>query len=150
MKCLTCCFCFVERKKRKQEVKLRNDSVFREYISEGYSIRQLAKQTAKDEEKIRRDIRSRLDENQIDCISEIFPDVHYLMIDGYALPKTEGSMRSEILLVYYDFIQDIVIWFSIRDGEKKEYITEDLLFLRDMMGYTEITACMSDGSPAII
>jgi hypothetical protein len=38
-----------------------------------------------------------------------------------------------------------VIWFSIRDGEKKEYIAEDLTFLRNHMGYRDIISCTADG-----
>lgn len=68
------------------------------------------------------------------------------MIDGYALPRASGRDASDILLVYYEYIQEKVIWFSIRDGEKKEYIIEDLRFLRDQMDYTEIHTCISDGS----
>lgn len=68
------------------------------------------------------------------------------MIDGYALPRSDGGNQSEILLVYYEYIQEKVVWFSIRDGEKKEYIIEDLLFMRDQMGYTDVIACTSDGS----
>jgi hypothetical protein len=62
---------------------------FHEYILEGYSARQIAKQTNKKEYLVRRDIQIRLDTNQIDCIDEVFPNIHYLMIDGYALPKAE-------------------------------------------------------------
>ena len=68
------------------------------------------------------------------------------MIDGYALPKAEWCKNSEILLVYYEYIQKKVVWFSIRDGEKKEYIVEDLKFLKQEMRYTEIISCISDGS----
>ena len=66
------------------------------------------------------------------------------MIDGYHLPG--GS----ILLAYYEYVQDKIVWFSIRDGEKKAYIVEDLRFLRNDMGYTDIKACITDGSLAII
>ena len=117
-----------------------------EYILEGYSSRQIAKQSGKLEYLVRGDIQSRLDENQIDCIDEIFPSVYYLMIDGYALPRVPGCENSDILLVYYEYIQEKVIGFSIRDGEKREYIVEDLRFLRDQMGYRDIIACISDGS----
>lgn len=72
------------------------------------------------------------------------------MIDGYALPKTDGCEKSDILLVYYEYIQEKVIWFSIRDGEKKEYIVEDLKLLQRKMNYTEILACISDGSLQIV
>ena len=119
---------------------------FHEYILEGYSSRQVAKQSGKKEYIVRRDIQTRLDTNQINCIDEIFPNIQYLMIDGYALPKAEWCENSDILLVYYEYIQKKVIWFSIRDGEKKEYIVEDLRFLKQKMGYTEIMGCVSDGS----
>lgn len=50
-----------------------------------------------------------------------------------------------ILLLYYDYLHEKVIWFSIRDGEKKEYIAEDLRFLRDEMGYGSVISCTCDG-----
>lgn len=99
---------------------------------------------------MRQDIQHRLDGNTITHIDEVFPDVHYLIIDGYALPKADGQANSDILLVYYEYIQQRVIWFSIRDGEKKEYIIEDLKFLKEQMGYKDIRACLSDGASAII
>jgi transposase-like protein len=68
------------------------------------------------------------------------------MIDGYALPRAPRCEKSDILLVYYEYIQEKVIGFSIRDGEKKEYIVEDLRFIRDQMGYRGIIACISEGS----
>lgn len=135
----------MSRREQKKEHTFRTSSWFHEYILEGYSSRQIAKQSGKREYLVRRDIQSRLDTNKIDCIDEIFPDVKYLMIDGYALPKSPGRMNSDILLVYYEYIQEKVIWFSMRDGEKKEYIVEDLRFLRDQMGYTQITTGISDG-----
>lgn len=124
----------------------RKTEWFHEYILEGYSSRQVAKQSGKKEYIVRRDIQTRLDTNQINCIDEIFPNIQYLMIDGYALPKAEWCENSDILLVYYEYIQKKVIRFSIRDGEKKEYIVEDLKFLKEDMGYAEIIACISDGS----
>jgi hypothetical protein len=67
------------------------------------------------------------------------------MIDGYALPRAPRCVNSDILLVYYEYIQEKVVWFSIRDGEKKEYILEDLRFMKDQMGYSQINAGISDG-----
>ena len=68
------------------------------------------------------------------------------MIDGYVLPKSDGSNETIVLLLYYEYLQEKVLWFSIRDGEKKEYIVEDLRFLKYEMGYTDIRACIADGS----
>lgn len=76
------------------------------------------------------------------------------MIDGYWLPKIKNSdtglYESKVLLLYYDYIHEKAIWFSIRDGERKSYIVEDLKFLRDHMEYTEIQSCTSDGWVSII
>lgn len=76
------------------------------------------------------------------------------MIDGYWLPKMKnadtGIYESKVLLLYYDYHHEKVIRFSIRDGEKKSYIVEDLTFLRDHMGYTEIQSCTSDGWVSIL
>ncbi len=66
------------------------------------------------------------------------------MINGYWLPK-DKYWHKRILLVYYGYTIKKVIWFSIRDGEKKEYIVDDLRFLRDHMDYTEIRSCTADG-----
>jgi transposase-like protein len=74
------------------------------------------------------------------------------MIDGYWLPQTREitwknvSWRTvkRILLLYYDYIHHKVIWFSIRDGEKKAYIEEDLRFLKYHMGYDAIISCTCD------
>ncbi len=70
------------------------------------------------------------------------------MIDGYWLPKMKnpdtGLYESKVLLLYYDYHHEKVIWFSIRDWERKIYIVEDLKFLREHMGYTEIQSCTSD------
>lgn len=144
-RCKDCGRSFVVRREQKQERVFRTPLWFHEYILEGYSSRQIAKQSGKLEYLVRRDIQSRLDANEIDCIDEIFLDVHYLMLDGYALPRAPGCANSYILLVYYEYIQEKVVWFSIRDGEKKEYILEDLRFLRDQMGYTQINTGISDG-----
>jgi hypothetical protein len=135
----------VVRREQKQERVFRTSSWFHEYILEGYSSRQIAKQSGKLEYRVRRDIQFRLDRNKIDCIDEIFSDVRYLMIDGYALPRAPRCVNSDILLVYYEYIQEKVVWFSIRDGEKKEYILEDLRFMKDQMGYSQINAGISDG-----
>ena len=76
------------------------------------------------------------------------------MIDGYWLPKMKnpdtGIYESKVLLLYYDYHHEKVIWFSIQDGEKKAYIVEDLKFLRDHMGYTDIRSCTSDGWVSIL
>lgn len=131
----------------------RTNYWFEKYITEGYSVRQIADQRGILEYRARTDIQCHLDASQIDCIDEIFPDVHHIMIDGYWLPKMkyidpetkESKYESKVLLLYYDYHHKKVIWFSIRDGEKKKYIVEDLLLLRDHMGYTEIISCTSDG-----
>jgi hypothetical protein len=47
------------------------------------------------------------------------------MVDGYHLPW------GEILLVYYEYILEKVIWFSIVAGEGKNAVVRDLLVLRD-------------------
>jgi hypothetical protein len=130
----------------------RTDARFESYIREGYSSRQIADQESMLEYRVRRDIQSRLDASKIICIDEIFPSVHHMMIDGYWLPKMKWRdeygnihIRKQILLLYYDYLHEKVIWFSIRDGEKKEYIAEDLRFLRDEMGYRDILSCTCDG-----
>lgn len=149
-----CLFCFVERRKRIQEKIARTSHWFEKYIKEGYSIRQITDQRGIGEHRVRQDIQHRLDTSQITCIDEIFPHVHHIMIDGYWLPKMKNSgtriYESKVLLLYYDYHHEKVIWFSIRDGERKQYIVEDLLFLRDHMGYTWIQSCTSDGWIAIL
>ena len=75
------------------------------------------------------------------------------MIDGYWLPKMKdehGYPINRVLLLYYDYIGEKVIWFSIRDRERKEYIVEDLRFLKEHMGYTGIQSCTCDGGVSIL
>ena len=75
------------------------------------------------------------------------------MIDGYWLPKMKdenGYTISKVLLLYYDYIHEKVIWFSIWDGEQKKYIVDDLRFMRDHMGYTGILSCTCDGGVSIL
>ena len=144
----------MERYKRKQEIITRTVHWFEKYITEGYSVRQIAEQRNILEYRVRRDIQYRLDASQINSIDEIFPNVHHIMIDGYWLPKMKnpdtGVYESKVLLLYYDYIHEKVIWFSIRDWEKKVYIVEDLKFLRDHMRYTDIHSCTSDGWVSIL
>jgi hypothetical protein len=82
-------FCFVARRKRKHEYLPRITDILENYIREGYSSRQLADQKGLNEDRIRQYIQSRLDQNPITCISEIYPDVCHIMIDGYWLPKNK-------------------------------------------------------------
>lgn len=144
MKCKKCLFCFVTRKKRKKEYLPRTTDIFEKYITEGYSSRQLSVQEWILEDRVRRYIQSCLDHTQITCIDELYSWVEHIMIDGYWLPKNRYWPK-RILLVYYAYMIQKVIWFSIRDGEKKEYIVEDLRFLRDHMGYATIISCTADG-----
>lgn len=106
-------------------------------------MRQLSIQHSLKERNIRNDILQRLDTNTLHCIDEIFPNIHYLMIDWYRLPWWK------VLLVYYEHIQEKVVWFSVRDGERKVYIVEDLKFLKEDMWYTKIISCTTDGSSSI-
>jgi hypothetical protein len=59
------------------------------------------------------------------------------MIDWYWLPW------SKILLVYYEYIIEKVIWFSICDWETKENIIKDLGILKDSFRY-EIKTSTTD------
>lgn len=156
-RCKNCGRSFVDRRWRKQEVLFRTSTHFEGYICEGYSVRQLANQKKTLEHRVRRDIQSRLDASRITCISEVFPNVSHIMIDGYWLPKMKWHdeddkiyTKRQVLLLYYDYLHEKVIWFSIRDWEKKEYIVEDLKFLHDHMGYTGIVSCTCDGWVSIL
>lgn len=75
--------------------------------------------------------------------------VRYILMYTTLWSMDIGSRRistdPKILLVYYAYAIKKVIWFSIRDGEKKEYMMNDLRFLRNHMGYTEICSCTADG-----
>jgi hypothetical protein len=106
-------------------------------------MRQLSNQYSLKERSIRKDILQRLDAKSITCIDEVFLNIHYLMIDWYRLPGWK------VLLVYYESIQEKVVWFSVRDNEKKVHIVEDLKFLKNHMWYTDIISCTTDGSPSI-
>lgn len=86
LKCKACGHCFVGRNLRRIEKAFRTDAWFRKYVSEGYSVRQIANQSGKSEEFVRSDVRSRLNSNRILYVDEAFGGVRCLMIDGYALP----------------------------------------------------------------
>ncbi len=59
------------------------------------------------------------------------------MIDWYWLPW------KKILLVYYEYIIEKVIWFSICDWERKENIVKDLELLKNSFKY-DIKTCTID------
>ncbi len=59
------------------------------------------------------------------------------MLDWYWLPW------KKILLIYYEYILEKVIWFSICDGETKENIVRDLKILKNSFQYN-IKTCTID------
>jgi len=143
MKCNSCRYRFVQRKTQKIEMLFRSEEWFWKYISEGYSVRQIAELSGKPEHFVRSDIRNRLDTNEIHCIDEVFQNVRCLMIDGYTLPWWE------ILLVYRAYNLWKTVWFSIAEKEGKDVIIRDLRILRDSFRYN-IEAFVVDGWPSIL
>ena len=138
MKCNACGYRFVQRKTQKSETSFRSEHWFRKYVSEGYSVRQIADQSGKPEHFVRADVQGRLDENPIYHIDEVFDSVRCLMIDGYALPG------GKILLVYHAYSIGKTVWFSIGEKEGREEIVRDLRILRDSFQYS-IGAFVTDG-----
>lgn len=106
-------------------------------------MRQIADQSGKLEYFVRQDIQSRLDANKITRIDEFYEWVSYLMIDGYLLPW------GKILIVYYAYDKEKVVWFSIAGQEGKQAIVADLKILRYSFWY-KITAFINDGWPSIL
>ena len=138
MKCKDCNRCFVERNVQRAEKLFRTDAWFRKYVTEGYSVRQIADQSGKPEHFVRADAQGRLDRNVISHVDEFFEGVRCLMIDGYALPG------GEMLLAYRAYEIGKTIWFSIGRKEGKEEIVRDLRILRDSFRY-RIEAFVVDG-----
>ena len=135
-----CTWCWYSFVKRKTEQVFHSNVLFKEWLTEWYSARQIAKQTSKKKYQVSKNIRHHLDTNKITSIDEVFDAVHYVMIDGYHLPKRK------ILIVYYEYILKRGIRFSVRDGERKRDIVEDLKFLRCNMWYNDLRVFVTDGS----
>jgi len=133
----------VKRRIQRGEKCFRTENWFLKYISEGYSARQIANQSWREEHFVRNDIQQRLDENKIYYIDEVFENSRHLMVDGYVLPW------GGILLVYYAFTIKKVVWFSITQKEDKNSIVHDLKILKDSFRY-DITAFVVDGGQSIL
>ena len=133
----------MERKLQKQEPQFRTSSWFEKYIIEWYSSRQIADQSGKQEYLVRLDIQRRLDVNTLLQIDEYFENVRRIMIDWYHLPG------GKILLVYYEYVLEKVIWFSITNSECKPAIVRDLTLLKNSFWY-QLMVFVIDWSPSIL
>jgi hypothetical protein len=103
--------------------------MFLEWLIEWYSVRQLCNQYAKDENYILEYIRHELDNNKLDNVDEIFDNVNHIMIDGVWI-------RSDIcLIIYYEYNLEKILRFWFYDGEKLQYIIDDLIYLKEKLGY---------------
>jgi hypothetical protein len=111
-------------------------------LLEGYSVRQLSLQYLKPEKVIITFIRNILDTNKIYQIDLIFENVKYIMIDGTWISK------DICLIIYYDYLNRKVIFFSFYQWERYEYIKSDLKVLRDEFKY-EIECFIVDGGKQI-
>ena len=83
-----------------------------------------------------------LDTNKISQIDLIFENISHIMIDWTWITS------NTCLIVYYGYIQKKAIWFWFYDGEKYEYIGDDLKVLRDNFWYT-IQSFTVDGGKQI-
>lgn len=126
-KCKKCGYCFVKNQKKND--KIRGTNIFNDWISEGYSIRQLSLQYNKSEKDIKTEIRKRLGQNEIFQIDIVFENIHHMMIDGIWISK------NVCLIIYYEYIQKKVIRFGFYSWELSENIVEDLRVLRDEFKY---------------
>jgi len=131
------------RKAQRRETGFRTDKKFREWVTEGYSVRQLADQSKKPKGHVRRDIRARLGAFRAMRVDEVFPGVSRLMVDGYALPG------GKILIAYYEYVLEKLVWFEIADRENKETALAGLLTLRDSFGY-DVRSFTVDGGAGIL
>jgi transposase-like protein len=126
-KCKKCHFCFIESSKKTPPI--YGNKIFESWVWEGYSCRQLSDQKKKEEKDILKNIRKYLDENEIFQIDLVFENVKYVMIDGVWISK------DICLIIYYEYIQKKVLRFGFYDGERYEYIRDDLKVLRDSFEY---------------
>ena len=126
-KCKKCHFCFINKTKKIPSI--RTEKIFESWISEGYSCRQLWDQKKKKQKDILKNIQNHLDRNKIFQVDLVFENIKYVMIDGVWITK------DICLIIYYDYIEKKVLRFGFYDGEKYEYIRDDLKILRDNFGY---------------
>lgn len=134
-KCKNCTYCFV-RKNRTND-KIKKEKLLNDYVLEWYSNRQLSNQHKKKEYLVRKYIQNKLDNNQIKAIDIVYDNVSNIIIDWYWLPW------KRLLLVYYEYVIEKVIWFSICDWERKENIVKDLKILKNSFSYN-IKTCTID------
>lgn len=136
-KCKICGYCFVHRQRSQDGIHTKN--IFQNWLEEGYSCRQLWKQKSKYWKLILKNIQKNLDQNEIFQIDLVFENVEHVMIDGVWITK------DICLIIYYDYIQEKVLRFWFYDGEKYEYIREDLRVLRDSFQYNILSFTVDGG-----
>ena len=78
-------------------------------------------------------IRKELDINNIDNVDEVFEDVKNIMIDWVWISK------DVCLIIYYEYNLKKIIRFWFYDGEKLDYISKDLLYLKKIFKYNIIS-----------
>ena len=139
-KCKKCLHCFVEKTKNCR--KIRTEKIFKDWLNEWYSARQLSIQKSKCKLDVLNNIRGYLDVNEIYQIDIVFENIHHVMIDWTWISK------DICLIIYYEYIQKKVIRFWFYEGERYEYIKEDLKVLKDSFWY-DITSFTIDWSKAI-
>lgn len=139
-KCKKCGYCFIRKQRNNDSIHTKN--IFMDWLEEGYSCRQLWKQKLKHSKKILKNIQKNLDYNEIFQIDLVFENVKYVMIDGVWITK------NICLIIYYEYIQKKVLRFGLYDGEKYEYIREDLRVLKDIFQYN-ILSFTVDGAKSI-
>lgn len=117
----------------RKTAKIYKAKIFQDWVEEGYSCRQLWLQNKKYSQDILRYVRKHLDANEIFQIDIAFEDVRHVMIDGVWI------FPGICLIIYYEYIQKKVIRFGFYDGEKYEYIRDDLKILRDGFKYSIVS-----------
>ena len=135
-KCKICGYCFIRRQRSNDSIHTKK--IFESWVSEGYSCRQLWIQKLKNKKDILKNIQEHLDQNEIFQVDLVFENVKYVMIDGVWITK------DICLIIYYEYVQKKVLRFWFYDGERYEYIRDDLQVLRDSLKY-EIFVFTVDG-----
>lgn len=107
--------------------------MFKDWLVEGYSVRQLSDQSNKRSKDIISYVRNILKDFNITNIDEVFENVKHIMIDWVWISK------NICLIVYYAYNLKKIIRFGFYDWEKLEYITKDLFYLRNNLFYDIIS-----------
>ncbi|MFA5748257.1 MAG: transposase [Candidatus Absconditabacterales bacterium] len=128
--------------KYQKQPKIKSNKTYEQYIKEGYSYRQLSKQTKHTKKNLQNHIRKLIDNSHITDIDSIYNNVKYVMIDGTYIDDI-------CVIIYYEYKLKKILKISITHEESLDYITNDLQELKNLNKY-DIKSFTIDGGIQII